>query len=152
VTAGRLLAGLRYRIAGFGIELIPLRQRSDLAALARRFARRQDAELDIDPGAMELLSRHDWPGNLHEPRSVITRAALSCDGGRLTAQDLRPFLPDSPAGEAQDLVCAQCAGVPWKESQCRSIRTAVRQTGGIAKAARRLGISRTTIYKHLMPT
>lgn len=151
-TAGRLLPGLRYRIAGLTIELPPLRQRSDLAALARRFARRQDAELDIDPGAMDLLSRHDWPGNLHELRSVITRAAQSCEGGTVTIRDLRHFLPDNPATEAQDLVCARCAGVPWKESQCRSIRNAVRQTGGIAKAARRLGISRTTIYKHLMLT
>lgn len=150
VNAGRLLPGLRYRIDGFSVQLPPLRLRSDLAALARRFARRQDVAIEIAAEALELLSRHDWPGNLHELHSVISRAALSSDGSTLTAQQILPFLPDMGAPEACGAVCPQCAGVPWKESQCRSIRDTVRQTGGIAKAARTLGISRTTVYKHLM--
>lgn len=150
VKAGRLLPGLRYRIDGFAVALLPLRERRDLVALAQRFARRQDVALDIDADALAALSRHDWPGNLNELQSVITRAVLSSEGTTLTAQDIRPFLPDLPEAESGTVVCPQCAGVPWKESQCRSIHLAVSQEGGITRAARRLGISRTTVYKHLM--
>ncbi|MCE2748245.1 MAG: sigma 54-interacting transcriptional regulator [Rhodobacter sp.] len=150
VASGRLLPALRFRIEGFSIHLPPLRDRSDLDALARRFVRAQEERGDISVDALELLSRHDWPGNLHELRSVIAQAALRADRLCLAVEDFLGLVPVTaehrPAGEA----CPQCAGVPWKESHCRSIRDTVRHSGGIAQAARALGISRTTIYKHLL--
>jgi DNA-binding NtrC family response regulator len=150
VEAGRLLPALRYRIEGYSILLPPLRDRSDLDALARRFVRTQSEGFEIDPPALDLLARHDWPGNLHELRSVTAQAVIRAAGPRLRAEDFAPLLPTDVAPQNAVEACPQCAGVPWKESQCRAIRDAVRQTGGIAQTARALGISRTTIYKHLL--
>jgi len=148
VAASRLLPALRYRIEGFSILLPPLRDRSDLDALARRFVRAQGEGFEIDPSALNLLARHDWPGNLHELRSIIANAVIQASGPKLRAENFAPFLPISHSPQQSIQACPQCSGVPWKESQCRVIRDAVRQHGGIAQAARTLGISRTTIYKH----
>lgn len=150
VESGRLLPALRYRIEGFSVHLPPLRDRSDLGALARRFVRSHDASGDIDVEAIDLLGRYSWPGNLHELRSVIAQVAMRASGSRLGAKDFAPLLPgtDGPAQTGES--CPQCRGVPWKESQCRAIRVAVRDAGGIAQAARNLRMSRTTIYKHLL--
>lgn len=150
VASGRLLPALRFRIEGFSIQLPPLRDRSDMDALARRFVRAQDDRADIDSDALYLLGRHDWPGNLHELRSVIAQAVLRASGLCLTVEDFGGLVPVAAEPLAHAAACPQCAGVPWKESQCRSIRDTVRQSGGIAQAARTLGISRTTIYKHLL--
>lgn len=151
VAASRLMPALRYRIEGFSILLPPLRDRSDLDALVRRFVRTQGGEgFDIDPSALTLLARHDWPGNLHELRSIITKAVMQAAGPKLHVEDFAPFLPINYSPQQSIEACPQCSGVPWKESQCRVIRDAVRQHGGIAQAARTLGISRTTIYKHLL--
>ncbi len=149
VQSGRLLEALRYRIAAFAVHLPPLRERSDLASLARCFARSLEAPAEISPDGIDLLCRHDWPGNLHELKSVIMQAVLTSGSLTLTSTDIADHLPDLGQIDSAEKACQHCAGVPWKESQCRTIRDAVRQTGCVAKAARMLGISRTTVYKHI---
>lgn len=150
LESGRLMPALRYRIEGFSVHLPPLRDRTDLSALARRFVRSQDEHGDIDLEALDLLGRHDWPGNLHELRSVIAQAAMRSSGPKLGAKDFVPFLPTTGAATKSEDSCPKCRGVPWKESQCRAIRVAVHEAGGIAQAARSLKMSRTTVYKHLL--
>ena len=141
-----LTPGLRYRLEGFRLEMPPLRQRSDLAALARRFARSIRSETRLSDGALARLASYDWPGNLHELRGIMTQAMLVCSGDVLEARDFDMLLP---AARATDC-CSQCSGVLWKESQCQTIRSTVqRHEGNVSLAARMLGMSRTTIYKHL---
>ena len=119
-------------------------------ALARRFVHAQGEGFDIDPSALTLLARHDWPGNLHELRSIIANAVIQASGPKLHVEDFAPFLPINYSPQQSIEACPQCSGVPWKESQCRVIRDAGAKDGGIAEAARALGISRTTIYRHLL--
>lgn len=140
-------AKLRFRLAGFVVNLPPLRKRTDLKALATRFLARADPALQLAPNAMDRLAAHDWPGNLHELRATLSRAALRATGGHVHATDL-DGLPDAALLAAP--VCGACAGTAWKEQQCRSIRSQVNRLGGsISSAARELGMSRTTIYKHV---
>jgi sigma-54 dependent transcriptional regulator, acetoin dehydrogenase operon transcriptional activator AcoR len=150
VESGRLMPALRYRIEGFSLHLPPLRDRSDLGALARRFVRSQDEIGDIDAEALDLLGRYDWPGNLHELRTVIAQVSMRSSSPRLGAKDFAPLLPTADGPTQTVECCPQCRGVPWKESRCRAIRVAVQGAGGIAQAARSLKMSRTTIYKHLL--
>ncbi|MCR8548996.1 hypothetical protein M4578_14250, partial [Salipiger sp. P9] len=147
---GRLLPALRYRLGGLRLDLPPLRARSDIGALALRFAQSVRPGMRLEDGIVPRLCAYDWPGNVTELRAVVTQAALRSDAGTLRSEDLDGLLPDSaPEGEAHE-TCAQCAGVPWKEQQCHVIRRAVDRHGGnVTAAARALGMSRTTIYKHL---
>lgn len=147
---GRLLPALRYRIDGLRIALPPLRDRADLNALALRFAQSVRPGIALAEDAAACLKAHDWPGNMNELRAVVTRAALRGDGNTLRARDLEELLPALLEKEAEPGPCRQCAGVPWKEQQCRTIqRTVSRHGGNVSAAARALGMSRTTVYKHL---
>jgi len=151
--AGRLIPALRFRVEALRINLPPLRERSDIAALARRIARSVRPGIELGDGVAERLAAHDWPGNLNELRAVITQAALWRDADTLLWADLDGILPDMKAAGAASGACDQCAGVPWKEQQCCSIRHAVeRHRGNVTAAARALGMSRTTVYKHMTQT
>ena len=146
-ATGHLLPALRFRLEGFGIHLPPLRDRTDLVPLVERFARSVRPDIAVETEAMGRLFAHTSPGNLHELRSVVTRAALTCEGPLLTAMDFPDF---GPASGDDAAICPQCHGVPWKEQQCRAIRHRVDASlGNVALAARQLGMSRTTIYKHM---
>lgn len=150
IRDGRLLPALRYRIDGLRIVLPPLRDRADLEALALRFARSVRPGIALAGDAMALLKAHDWPGNMNELRAVVTRAALRAEDSTLGAGDLEDLLPALADQDTEPGPCKQCAGVPWKEQQCRTIQhTVSRHDGNVSAAARTLGMSRTTVYKHL---
>lgn len=151
VGAGRLLPGLRFWLESAVVDLPPLRERSDLGALALRLAREAHPGLALAPETVTRLCRHDWPGNLHELRAVLSQAAMRAGGGVIAPADIAPFLPDLSDDVAGPTACRHCAGVPWKEERCHTIQESVARCGGVAQAARELGMSRTTVYRHLYP-
>jgi len=147
VAEGKLRADLRFRLESCLMTLPPLRQRADFAALVLRFLGAGDRKLRISPSALDRLAAHDWPGNIHELRAVLARTEPRCSGEEIDFDDI-VGLPESRAMLVP--VCPACAGSVWKEQQCRSIRSLVAGQGGsISRVARQLGVSRTTIYKHL---
>lgn len=147
VGSGRLMAQLRFRPAGFSIALPPLRARQDIAVIARHMLAGLNADLSLDDDAVALLCAHDWPGNMHELRASLSRAALLAETSVLSPNAFPQIRPSGPP--VLDC-CPCCRGVAWKEQQCRMIRAAVRKAdGNIALAAREIGMSRTTVYRHV---
>jgi transcriptional regulator of acetoin/glycerol metabolism len=153
VHAGRFRADLLYRLNTVRIELPPLRARSDFDDAARALLREIDATARLDSAALALLRRHHWPGNFRELRSVLVRARLqhALDGGdgviELGEHDIGPALPASAT-----------AGTPAAAEAGSALRrqgdTLVRQTWercgrSVSRTARELGISRSTVYRHL---
>lgn len=91
VGEGRFREDLFYRLNVFPILVPPLRERrEDIADLARLFVRRIAREegrndvAGIAPSALDLLSAHDWPGNIRELENAVFRAVVLADGGMLT--------------------------------------------------------------------
>ena len=79
--------------------------------------------------------------------AVLAPADLRCPDGQIDLED-RDGLPDVRVSPVS--VCPACAGSARQEKQCRNIRSLVgSQDGNIRKAARHLGVSRTTGCKHL---
>jgi two-component system response regulator PilR (NtrC family) len=80
VADGRFREDLFYRINVIPIALPPLRERrEDIPLLAERFLARYAEQMQkpvttISGPAMELLMRHEWPGNIRELENVIERA------------------------------------------------------------------------------
>lgn len=147
VAEGQLRADLRFRLEGYMLVLPPLRARADFTALAFRLLASSDRRLRISPSALDRLEAYDWPGNIHELRGVLARAETRCSGDVIGVNDVDGLLGGRASHEP---VCPACAGSTWKEQQCRRIRSLVASEGGsISKVARQLGVSRTTIYKHL---
>jgi two-component system nitrogen regulation response regulator GlnG len=94
---GKFRPDLYYRLSVFTIHLPPLRERGeDLPMLVHHFLRRFNRELhrdvqEVDPAAMEQLTRYPWPGNIRELQSVLKQALLNAHGHVLHPA----FLPDT---------------------------------------------------------
>ena len=93
VAEGRFRDGLCRRLAGFTLEVPPLRERTeDIASLARlflgRFAGPAKSPPALTPEALALLRSYSWPGNVRELRNMIERAVLLCEGGTITEASL----------------------------------------------------------------
>lgn len=147
---GRLSPDLRFRLAGSLVTPPPLRARTDLAALAQRLLAAADPDLSLGEGAVAVIKAHDWTGNLHELRARMAHAALRAEGRVVRRTALAEIEAGPVPEDAGPAACPGCRGVPWKEQQCRLVRAEVTAVGGnIAQAARRMGMSRTTIYRHL---
>jgi DNA-binding NtrC family response regulator len=165
VAAGRFRSDLFYRLNIVEIRIPPLRERrDDIAPLARLFVRDCAERLgrpleDITDDAAALLAAAPWDGNVRELRNVIERACLLADGGRLTAHDLQPCLPEDAEPVASDAppsrplapsVLADGEPPLLATVERDHILRALQHARGNKKvAARLLGVSRRALYRRL---
>jgi transcriptional regulator with PAS, ATPase and Fis domain len=163
VEAGRFREDLYYRLNGMLVTLPCLRQRKDCLELARSIVNSLVAygkSVSLSPELVEIFENHPWPGNIRQMHSVLrTAVALLGYDNEITRDHLpEDFLEqsshvaDSPAtterGEATILLVDD--GTSLESLENIAIREAVRECqGNIAAAARRLGISRNTLYRKL---
>ncbi|MBN8829494.1 MAG: sigma-54-dependent Fis family transcriptional regulator [Sphingomonadales bacterium] len=176
VEAGRFREDLYYRLNVVQLTIPPLRDRvGDIPALARHLLDRIGAQpgmhsLGITSEAINLLSRHDWPGNVRQLHNTLFRAAVLCDGDALTAADF-PQLSGQltsedgprPARNVSPLLrSAQENGIgvtlyeanghlrSLSDIEADVIRLAIgHYRGRMTEVARRLGIGRSTLYRKL---
>ena len=134
-----------YRLNAFAIDLPPLRARTDFAEIARRLIADLDPRVTLTDAAIARLARRSWPGNIRELRPVLQRAMLRA-GGASIDEDLF----DQSGSAESEHACPSCRGSPIDRRFCEEIEAAHRLTkGNIAETGRKLGLSRTTVYKHL---
>jgi transcriptional regulator with GAF, ATPase, and Fis domain len=147
VERGDFREDLYYRLQVFDIQIPPLRQRKgDILPLSDAFLQdigksfgRPPAGLTRD--AREALLRHDWPGNVRELRNALERAAILCEGGLISAQHLSLH-----TGRPVAVSATTDLNVVERET----IEQVMRETGwNKARAAQRLGLSRTQLYTRL---
>ena len=154
VRAGQFRQDLFFRLNVVPIDVPPLRARpGDLAALAKHFldhfCRQQGKRLVLAPAALERLARYDWPGNVRELRNIIERAVVLADDGlALEEDDLAMDAAVPPAPEPAPAQAAATGSVfeEINQAEAARIKDALRQArGNKARAARLLGIARTTL-------
>ncbi|WP_166362780.1 sigma-54-dependent Fis family transcriptional regulator [Pseudomonas akapageensis] len=152
VHARQFREDLYYRIGGLTLELPPLRERSDRRALIEHIwalHREPEQSAGFTDKVLELFMRHAWPGNVRQLSSVIQVALIMAQDQTIGVE----HLPETFFSDLQDeLVLASSdsfeAQVPVDESSdlVRLLREA---DGNISQLARRLGVSRNTLYKRL---
>ena len=168
VKAGRFRDDLYYRLSGVNFHLPPLRDRQDLPRLIEGLCARSEPPVRLSPEAREALLTHDWPGNIRELCNVLDCARALCSDGVVTVEDLPAHLQAPPPGHltalwgvhtaihhpVPDQAPAQLhrAGDAAREGvePMVALREALRQSGwNISDAARRLGVSRMTLYRRM---
>jgi DNA-binding NtrC family response regulator len=105
VRDGRFREDLYYRVNAFAIRLPSLRERQvDIPVLAQRFLNRycaaQGMPLDsktFSREAIDLLVNYQWPGNIRELESTVSRAALSAPGRAIRATDIEFLHATAPS-------------------------------------------------------
>jgi transcriptional regulator of acetoin/glycerol metabolism len=151
VLAGRFRQDLYYRVSGLNLELPPLRERTDKAALVQRLwdqHREVQQNRGFEPAVLALFECHPWPGNLRQLSNVIQVALALADDEIIGTEHLPDDffadleisvqnLPSAVSGEAQ---------VHGTEDLNELLKAA---GGNISQLAKRLGVSRNTLYKRL---
>jgi two-component system, NtrC family, response regulator AtoC len=150
VAQGRFRQDFFYRINVVGVRIPPLRERTDdIDALADFFLRRYSARLrrpivGFAAGAIDLLKAHPWPGNARELENAIERAVNLASGPLLTPEDL-------PASVFLQAVTSPPAAIPLDPDDERGRLLAALEEArwNQSRAATRLGISRTTLWRKM---
>ncbi|WP_147477969.1 sigma-54-dependent Fis family transcriptional regulator, partial [Pseudomonas savastanoi] len=153
VQTGHFRQDLYYRISGLSIELPALRERTDKHALIQRiWERHRDAHqrAGFSREVLELFEHHPWPGNIRQLNSVIQVALALADEQPISTEHLpEDFLLDMGMDEdCREPVKTQESTVRLHTTE--DLSQLFQAAGGnISQLAKRLGVSRNTLYKRL---
>jgi two-component system response regulator HydG len=150
VKKGLFREDLYYRLNVIPIQLPPLlERRNDIPLLARHFLHRFAAEQgkkieQFSPEALRLLLDYSWPGNVRELENTVEHATVLAKGSRVEASDLPAALYSA--------ISATDVGKPptLVDHEKKLLQEVLEECGWNKKqAAKRLGISRSTLYEKL---
>jgi two-component system nitrogen regulation response regulator GlnG len=110
ILEGKFREDLYFRLKVVTIELPPLRERKeDIDPLISFYLHKFSAELKIDnpsiqPEALMLLNRYDWPGNIRELSNLIQKVLIFNRGAPISAADLEQIIEKKDkAGRAGEI-------------------------------------------------
>ncbi|MCW9706556.1 sigma-54-dependent transcriptional regulator [Fodinibius salsisoli] len=137
---------LYYRLAGFTIDIPPLRDRTgDIPLLAHFFLKRVKNKVrDIDDDVLSLLEDYPWRGNIRELKNIIERAAILAEEDHITA-DLLP--PELRQNSQTAIVSPSSTLEEVERSHIKRVLDDV--DGNKTKAAEILGIGTSTLYRKI---
>jgi DNA-binding NtrC family response regulator len=163
VAAGRFRQDFYYRLNVFPLTVAPLRDRKeDIPLLATHFIDLSVKEFGcarpiLTRLGVEILQKHDWPGNIRELRNVIERAVILAQGGPIAfevpgngaAMDLPALKQTSNEREAARFLTE----AEIRRRECENIFAVLQKTGwkikGADGAARLLGVKPTTLISRI---
>jgi transcriptional regulator with PAS, ATPase and Fis domain len=167
VAGGRFRRDLFYRISVTTLTIPALRERAaDIPTLVAHFNQRLAARHGVPPRRFTpaALAALPWPGNVRELRNVVESLLLTSDSIEIDAAHLPPGLASSmladPGAGGVPVAISDMAVAPsphartgatsLEEAENETIRRALEQANGnLAQAARKLKISRSTLYRKL---
>lgn len=141
---------LLYRINTVEIHLPPLRERQDDISLLvdhflKKYCQKYRVPLKrVNAATIKKFLKYHWPGNVRELQHAIERAVIMTDAMVLNPADI--FLPDREIKEPGIIF----DNYNLEEAEKMLIRKAVQKhAGNISKAARELGLTRTSLYRRM---
>ena len=165
VEQGAFREDFYYRINVIPIMIPPLRERiSDIPLLAESFFKRIQLKSGkhiqgISKEALKCLMEYSWPGNARELKSALEYAFVSCKNAMITPDDLPRTI--TVQGNQKDIATAAeeasgpvtGSGTPLKDindiKKGRLMDALIQSGGNQSEAARRLGISRTSVWSQI---
>ena len=152
VRKGAFRDDLYFRLAVVRMSIPPLRERRvDIPYLVEHFIQRFNAKrgkniADVTPLVMEMLMRHDFPGNVRELENIIEHGFVLCHNRHL---DLK-HLPEELQSLAPISQAAPGNGSELKLAEADVIRSALSKAKGhLGQTAQALGVSRTTLWRKM---
>jgi sigma-54 dependent transcriptional regulator, acetoin dehydrogenase operon transcriptional activator AcoR len=142
VAEGRFRSDLLYRLNTLEVRLPCLRDRTDFGAIARHLLHSIDPACEVTADALAKLAPCPWRGNIRELRNVLARLTLGVADSLIDAAcvDIVDQPPPPQPGSLHDI------------QRARILMVYAETAGNISETARRLGVSRNTIYRALGQT
>ena len=150
IKQGTFRMDLFFRLNVVSISVPPLRERkSDIPLLVQYFVERYCEQEGPVPRlsyeAMVRLMNHDWPGNVRELENCVQRALALKTAAEIEVRDLPPSIASQETSVTESEKIS-----PLQEAERRAILQALEAAGGDRpRAAKLLGIGKTTIYRKL---
>jgi DNA-binding NtrC family response regulator len=157
VRKGNFREDLFYRINVIYVKVPPLRERKeDIPFLVDSFIKNISMAngkkiREIAPEAVAILMRYDWPGNIRELKNIIERMVVLTNTDVLTSQNIPEDIRYGSRGRGPQL--ASISSSP-SSSLSEIEKEVIQKTIGDVKgnkslAAKKLGISRRTLYRKI---
>jgi DNA-binding NtrC family response regulator len=162
LASGAFREDLYYRLSLVVMRLPPLRERpKDIELLIDLFIRQANREYGrsvqgVSPVLLQKLKSYSWPGNLRQLKNVIANAIILSRGQTLDHIEL--LEPPMPPHAGEELSGADIGDGGLRAFVGRHVaqierqaiaRTLAESTRNLAEAARRLKISRKTLYEKI---
>jgi transcriptional regulator with PAS, ATPase and Fis domain len=156
VNAGQFRKDLYYRLKVMVIEMPPLGERGgDILPLANLFIEENNKELGknvtgISEAAREYLLNYQWPGNVRELKNIIERAMILSNGNEILPDHLPIELRKGQMAGVGDQAPDKTEDLALEIVEKKHIKDVlILMDGNKSKAARMLGISRSTLREKL---
>jgi PAS domain S-box-containing protein len=154
VSRGVFRDDLYFRLAVVRLAIPPLAaRREDIPYLVDHFIERFNAKRGkniqgVTPAVMEILMRHDFPGNVRELENVIEYGFALCHNGLIETCHLPEEL--RPAGRLTPR-CRDATNIsPLQQAEADAVRAALtRNAGHLGRSAADLGVSRATLWRKM---
>ena len=141
---------LYYRLDVLRLHMPSLRERmDDIPLLIKSFLDKPSAPhskiVGISKAAITLLQKYSWQGNIRELENVIERVMLLAKGPLIEESDLWQDLPDGGT-----LIKGKLSGDRLEVMEKQKIeQILLEEKYNYTKAAKRLGVSRTTLWRKI---
>ncbi len=159
VKGGKFREDLYYRLKVFPITVSPLRDRKeDLPLLISHFVQVQNRKTGkhikgVSPTAMRIMLDYSWPGNVRELENAVEHAFVLCEKDEIHNLDL-PVEIRQTEYPPNRIPAVFAMGSPARPKIMRetSLELLVECGWNKAEVARRLGLSRTAVWKYMGKT
>ncbi|MBN2342149.1 MAG: sigma 54-interacting transcriptional regulator [Deltaproteobacteria bacterium] len=153
VKDGTFREDLYYRLNVLRIPLPPLRERQmDIPALCEHFIQKYNRItgkniLGVGQGAMNILMSCEFPGNIRQLENAIEYAFVFCDGNHIDVSHLPEEIGGRISGRLDNSLARFSS---LAELEAVFLRAVIHECNGSKiKAAKRLGIHKTTLFRKL---
>lgn len=127
-------------------QLPPLSRRTDVAFIAISMMSRLSTDHQLSRSAIDAIFDLYAPNTFYDLEKLLSTLAIQCSASVLRAEHVHRYILRS---ERRNAVCPKCKGNSAKEAKCREInRVYADCNANVALAARKLGVSRNTVYLH----
>ena len=141
IAKGRFRSDLLFRLNTLEVTLPPLAERSDFRAIAGHLLATIDARRTLSARLVEHLAKCSWPGNIRELRNVLSRLTLQTEDSFID-------YPEAALIAGQHTEEGR-SGTLQGRHRAQVLSTYAETGNNVSETARRLGVSRNTIYRVL---
>ena len=153
IALGNFRRDLFYRLNGFTLNLIPLRERKDdLKPLCEIFIEDICKELGLEKPEMtedawDALYNYDWPGNIRELQNALRRAVILSRNQKFSSAEFSFLKPEKHIDPGSSPVSVKDAVNQYEADLLKNLLE--KNNWNIAKTSTDLGVSRVTLYRKM---
>jgi len=134
-------------LIGAQIQLPILEDRTDFDKIVFEILRQISPDHTLSKTAMDSLKARSWPGNIRQLRKVLRVLIANTEGQVIRNAVIQT---DQNLSGSEITPCECCSQSSVRKESCLLVKKTWLETGkNVSLVARRLGLSRTTVYKHI---